>query len=334
MDSVLEVKGIVKSMKEARWDDTFVDDIEEGSEDDDLGDSKQTLLSADDPRLLEDVTQDAIGQSLESLGKSVSQIAQSTTDDQGDGSVQKVVFVLRVVRDFGDRIPQLRLQERSLTFPTPFTSTILEPLHTLLAVHVAQSTLPAYESSLRHSLKGRTRTHILWEGHPPLPSQPSPSTFRFLREVNRIMERLGSDLWAPAAVAVVKKQMSLDIASVLKKHIDATKNTGAQEETVAEANGEPKEADGEEETGEETTDETATSADEQDELRDQMFKQSAFDALYMQRFFSDDTKTSQNLDDIVAKIGLKDLDDAAIQRLKKNATEYAKKTYLLFALLA
>ena len=334
MDSVLEVKGIVKSMKEARWDDTFVDDIEEGSEDDDLGDSKQTLLSADDPRLLEDVTQDAIGQSLESLGKSVSQIAQSTTDDQGDGSVQKVVFVLRVVRDFGDRIPQLRLQERSSTFPTPFTSTILEPLHTLLAVHVAQSTLPAYESSLRHSLKGRTRTHILWEGHPPLPSQPSPSTFRFLREVNRIMERLGSDLWAPAAVAVVKKQMSLDVASVLEKHIDATKNTGAQEETEAKTDGEPKEADGQEETGEETTDETAASADEQDGFRDQMFKQSAFDALYMQRFFSDDTKTSQTLDDMVAKIGLKDLDDAAIQRLKKNATEYAKKTYLLFALLA
>lgn len=333
MDSVLEVKGIIKSMKDARWDDTFVDDIEEGSDDDDLGDSKQTLLSADDPRLLEDVTQDAIGQSLESLGKSISQIAQNTTDDQGDGSVQKVAFVLRVVRDFGDRIPQLRLQERSSTFPTPFTSTILEPLHTLLAVHVAQFTLPAYESSLRFSLQGRTRTHILWEGHPPLPSQPSPSTFRFLREVNRTMGRLGSDLWAPTAVAAVKKQMTLDVASVLEKHIDATKNTGAQEETKTKANGEPREADGQEETGEATADEAAPSIDK-DELRDQMFKQSAFDALYMQRFFANDTKTSQTLDDVVVKIDLKDLDDAAIQRLKKNAAEYAKKTYLMFALLA
>ena len=336
MDSVLEVKGIVKSMKEARWDDTFVDDIDEGSDDDDLGDSKQTLLSADDPRLLEDVTQDAIGQSLESLGKSVSQIAQNTTGDQGDGSVQKAVFVLRVVRDFGDRIPQLRLQERSSTFPTPFTSTILEPLHTLLAVHVVQSTLAAYESSLRSSLKGHTRTHILWEGHPPLPSQPSPSTFRFLREINRVMGRLGSDLWAPAAVAVVKKQMTLDVASVLEKHIDATKNTGAQEATKAGTNAELEEADGQEETDETTTDETAISTDEQGELRDQMLKQSAFDALYMQRFFNDNTKTSQTLEVMIANNYLKDLDDAAIQeqRLKKNAAEYAKKTYLLFALLA
>ena len=53
MDSVLEVRGIVKSMKEARWDDTFADDVDEDS-DNDLEDSKQTLLSDDDPKLLED----------------------------------------------------------------------------------------------------------------------------------------------------------------------------------------------------------------------------------------------------------------------------------------
>ena len=67
-----------------------------------------------------------------------------------------------------------------------------------------------------------------------------------------------------------------------------------------------------------------------------MLKQSAFDALYMQRFFNDNTKTSQTLEVMIANNYLKDLDDAAIQeqRLKKNAAEYAKKTYLLFALLA
>jgi hypothetical protein len=44
MDSVLEVKGIVKSMKEARWDDTFADDVDDES-DDELGNSKQALLT-------------------------------------------------------------------------------------------------------------------------------------------------------------------------------------------------------------------------------------------------------------------------------------------------
>ncbi|KAF2633219.1 hypothetical protein BU25DRAFT_380411 [Macroventuria anomochaeta] len=333
MDSVLEVKGIVKSMKEARWDDTFADEIEEDS-DDDLGDSKQTLLSADDPRLLEDVTQEAIGNSLQDLGKSLSQIAQSVTDGKDDGAVRKAVFVLRIVRDFGDRIPRLRLQERSLPLPTPFTSDVLKPLHTTLAAHVAQLTLSSLETSLASSIKGNTQTHILWEGHPPLPSQPSPNAFRFLRELNRTMARLGDDLWAPAGVAVVKGKMSFDVIRLLEKHVEAIKDSKPQK--PIEANTQDKEsdeADGKEKGNEADAADVAPSTQE-DDLRDRRLKQLLFDALYMQRFFNDDIKPTQATDDLIKKIGVTDLDDAAVQRLKKNAAEYAKKTYLLFALLA
>lgn len=333
MDSVLEVKGIVKSMKETRWDDTFADDIEEGSNDDDLGDSKQTLLSADDPQLLEDVTQEAISQSLQSMGKSLSQIAQTATDDKGDGSVQNAMFILRVIRDFGDRLQRLRLQERSSAFPTPFTSDVLQPLHTTLAMHVAQLTLSPYVSTLRSSIKGRTQTHILWEGHPALPSQPSSSAFRFLREVNCTMARLGSDLWTPSAVVVVKKQMSADIAQVLEKHIDAIRDAGPQEEIKADALDEAK-TDGQERSDESNAVIAMTPTQSQDALTGQRFKQLAFDALYIQRFFSDNSKSLQTMDELIRKIDLEDVDDAAMQRLRKNAADYAKKTYLLFALLA
>lgn len=59
-----------------------------------------------------------------------------------------------------------------------------------------------------------------------------------------------------------------------------------------------------------------------------------FDMLYMQRFFSDSTDSSHAADGFITKAGVKDLNDVAVQRLRKNAAEYAKKTYLLFALLA
>lgn len=334
MDSVLEVKGIVKSMKEARWDDTFADDIEEDSDDNDLGESKQTLLSADDPKLLEDVTQEAIGHSLQDLGKSLSQVAQSATDENHDRSVRKALFILRVVREFGDRIARLRLHERSPTFPTPFTSDILRPIHATVAVHIAQLTISPYESSLRSSIKGGSQTHILWEGQPPLPSQPSPSAFRFLREVNRAMARLGSDTWAPTGVAVVKNQMSLDVARVLKEHVDTISSTEPKEEAQGDVQETPNEAPAQEENDSSKADSTTKKAQGHDKLREYRLKQLIFDTLYMQRFFNDGPKSSQATEDLIKTANVKDLDDISIQRLKKNAGEYAKKSYLLFALLA
>lgn len=333
MDSVLEVKGIVKSMKEARWDDTFTDDLEEDS-DDDLGDSKQTLLSADDPRLLEDVTQEALGDSLQSLGKSLSHITQRATDDEQGGSVRKVIFILRVVREFGDRIPRLRLQERSSPLPTPFTADVLDPLHVTLASHVAQLTLPSLESSLAASIKRRTQTHVLWEGHPPLPGQPSPSAFRFLRQLNRTMACLGSDLWAPAGVAFAKKKVSVDVIRLLESHIEAIKDSQPQKTTVNDNEADESNGTNGEEKDDEVNAVNGAPSTQDNELRDQRLKQLAFDSLYLQRFFGNDAKSTQATDELTKKIDLADLDEAAVQRLKKNAAEYAKKTYLLFALLA
>lgn len=334
MDSVLEVKSIVKSMKETRWDDTFTDDIEEDL-DHDLGDSKQTLLSTDDPRLLEDVTQEALRQSLQDLGKSLAQIIQKATHDEQDDSVRKAIFILRVVREFGDRIPRLRLQERASPLPTPFTAEILDPLHTILAVHIVRLVLPSLESSLTTSVKSRTQTHILWEGHPPLPSQPSPSAFRFLREVNRTMARLGGDLWAPAGVTVTKEKVSVDVIRLLAKHVETIKTLQPQETSIdntktVESNGTNDEQETNSENG--IADELGPSPE--DELRNQRLMQLAFDALYLQRFFGVDAKSAQATDELTKKIDLADLDEAALRRLKRNAAEYAKKTYLLFALLA
>ncbi|KAF2128842.1 para-aminobenzoate synthase [Dothidotthia symphoricarpi CBS 119687] len=327
MDSVLEVKGIVKGMKEARWDDTFADDVDDAS-DDELGESKQTLLSADDPRLLEEVTQEALSDALNSLGQSFSQIAETSIKVDDKSSVEKAAFILRVVREIGDRIPRLRLQDKSSPLASPFTSKVLQPLYTTLATYIVPPTVASYEKALLNATKAKPQSVILWEGNPPLPSQPSASAFRFLRELNKSMARVGSDLWAPGSASILKSVLAQETRKALQDHIQTIKVSNKKVEK---------------EESEEPTDTPASpqnaAAPENVEHADgsvkerqgQQLKQLLFDALYIQRFTGE---KKQSIDDLVEKIELEALDEAAVNRLRKNAADYAKKTYLLFALLA
>ena len=335
MESVLEVKGIVKSMKEARWDDTFADDIDDGSDDDDLEESRQTLLSADDPRLLVDATQEAMGEALKNLTQSFAKIVEAPQGGDEDASTYRAVFMLRVVREIGDRIPKLRLQDKSTAFESPFTTDILQPLHVALAAHVVRPSIEAYKQLLLTSSQTSSNSHILWEGSPPLPSQPSSSTFRFLRDLNRSMAAIGSDLWAPGCATVVKSKVSERVVEVLEQRV---KNIKAQNEGAPEQKTEQKEASDDKDApnGEETTESSAElSIPVSTELRDQRLKQLLFDALYIQRFTANKSETDDNTMGLLAHLeDIEDLDDAAVKRLRKNAGDCAKKTYLLFALLA
>lgn len=334
MESVLEVKGIVKSMKEARWDDTFADDVDEES-DDELGDSKQTLLSDDDPRLLEDATQEAMSNALLNLGRSVFNVVNKANDSADGASVRKAAFILRVVREIGDRIPKLQLQDRSTPLASPFTTDILQPLHVSLTLFVVEPNVRSYELSLTASTQAISNSHILWEGNPPLPSQPSPVTFRFLRELNKSMAALGSDLWAPGCGVVLKKQVAKAVSNVLQAHVGAIKTRGQEEKKFLETSeDEAAEADDTVDNKEVNTDKTGPSSPTFEEARDRKLKQLFFDALYIQRFTTTGEKDFASIPNLITASDVLDIDDATLARLKKNAADYAKKTYLLFALLA
>ncbi|USP80628.1 hypothetical protein yc1106_07902 [Curvularia clavata] len=327
MASVLEVRGIVKSMKEARWEDNFEDDVGDES-DDDLGDSKQTLLSDDDPKLLEASTQEALSEAMQNLGRSFSTVTKDVNKNDGRSSVQKATFILRVIREIGDRIPRLRLQDKATPPPSPFTSNTLQPLHAALASYVAQPTLEAYKTMLSKSLKAKSNSHILWEGNPALPSQPSPSAFRFLRELNKNMTAVGSDLWAPGSVAVIKERVAHEVLRLLEEHAEGIKVQG---DAKGAGKGEDNKEEDEEKKGD--GDETAESDATASEWKAQRLKQLLFDMLYVQRFVEPAGGEERTVA-LGKKMQVEGVDDAAMNRLKRSAAEYAKKTYLLFALLA
>ncbi|CAI6333654.1 unnamed protein product [Periconia digitata] len=355
MQSVLEVKGIVKSMKEARWDDTFADDVDDES-DDEFGDSKQTLLSDEDPRLLEEVTQEALGGALQNLGKSLGSIVEGLTEDEQDGDIQQVCFVMRVMREISERIPKLRLQDKATPLKTPFTSVLLSPLHSALAKQAVQPSLARYAKSLAKSTRANSKSQILWEGNPPLPAQPSPSAFSYLQALNRTMGSYGSDLWAPASVSTLKQTASDQISALLNSHIDSidkivikSTNTDSISKTdeVAPSEEGPSESttapDGEKDSPESTAAATATDPSQPPlllQLKDQKFKQALFDALYIHRFLTHPNPIASDPANTPFEKLLRDaaeksaLDEAGVARMRRSAAEYAKKTYLLFALLA
>jgi hypothetical protein len=331
MESVLEVKGIVKSMKEARWDDTFADDVDDES-DDELGDSKQALLSDDDPKLLEEATQEALSEAMQNLSQSFNTIVKKS---DGEQSTQKAAFMLRVVREIGDRIPRLRLQDKATPLASPFTSESLQPLHTTLALCVTQPTVEAYRASLLGSLKVKTNSHILWEGHPPLPSQPSPSAFRFLRTLNKNMGALGSDLWAPGSVQVLRSGVADKVVETVQEHLDAIDVYAKEQSAPDEDTSEEKKEDENSTTTDKTEKPKLTvSTSNHIEAKEQRVKQLLFDLLYIQRFVSNTGEDDDRFASLAKKTNLADLDEAAVNRLRKTAADYAKKTYLLFALLA
>jgi hypothetical protein len=343
MASVLEVKGIVKSMKETRWDDAFIDDVELDDSDDEFGsDSKHSLLSGDDPRLLEDVTQDALANALSILGHGFAKLVSDLTEGQGSQEqVSKPVFLLRVVREMNDRIPKLRLLDTSTPHTTPFTKEILHPLYLALANQIVHPVLASYQKSLRTGINSKSNSGILWEGSPPLPALPSPSAFRFLQQLVKSMGHHGSDLWVPEGVSALKHLASKEIVKIWTGAREAVMETQSTvpSSPSTEKNGDSSAGDEEDDTvaDEEKNPEVSDNSDHvcsKDELKSGKLKQLVFDTLYIARYLHTKTGAS-SLDTLTESMcGTAGVDENTKARLKKSAGDYAKKTYLLFALLA
>ncbi|KAF2118996.1 hypothetical protein BDV96DRAFT_643157 [Lophiotrema nucula] len=336
MDSVLEVKAIVKSMKDTRWDDTFTDEVDDS--DDDFAEPKQTLLSEDDPRHLEEATQEALADALKSLGKSFEQIVTAAAGTDGS-SFTHAIFILRVVRELGDRVPKLRLQDRSTAVASPFTSAIMKPLHSTLTKEIARPSTDAYQKSLASAIKARSMSHILWEGNPPIPAQPSPSAFKFLQTLTKNMASHGSDLWAPDAVAVLKAEGLDEVLSVWQEAFDSIKQAaGAPKPKSLSTDGAEAEVNGEAEDDApaETKPKGAVPSPTDEELKIEKLKQLLFDILYIQRYLtSSNSDSERGPEDILQAVYAASCADASmLSRLKEKASDYSRKTYLLFALLA
>ncbi|KAI0455534.1 hypothetical protein F5B21DRAFT_471791 [Xylaria acuta] len=308
------VGDLVEQLRRQRWDND-IDEIE----DEEVIETRQDLLSKDDPQLLHTRLNETLIKAFEDLDQQLTSLWQARKDGLDNGQI--AMYILRILRDIRSRLPKLDGVQS-------FGLENVPSLHENLAAHV--SVTPLEEFTVTTPTQKRVAGRALWEGEPALPTQPSPSTFKLLRNITVSMGNSGVDLWTPAAVKTFKRVCGQQLMDVWRKELVTSVPDPDQTEPASKAGEDEKDGTSEDDdSAKETTEKTS-------ERRRDVFIQWLFDVYLLQYYLdvgnSDSDKTLKDL--AAAVLEKTGLDTEAGNRLVKASREYWKRTSLLFGLLA
>ncbi|KAL9094118.1 MAG: hypothetical protein Q9165_003533 [Trypethelium subeluteriae] len=341
--SVLEAQATIKKMREMRWDedpDDIADEI--------LPEPPQVLLSNQDPKILETRLEESVSDAFRHLRQDLSQMEQTLSDEPQSG--EKAVYLLRVLRELRQRMPRLGVALASSFSVSLHESSVEATCRRLLAVSVCDGPISTFHESVRQYLgQPHAPAKELWEGNPPLPVQPSPAVFIFMRALMGNMSNAGHDLWNSSTVRALK----LYLVDTRTNGLLEAANTPTLVEIPLTNGHTPVDAHEEVQTeGGALDDDENNGTTESQQASDvaspvtgsavrpqESFLQLLFDVFYLHSALQTKVEgllanTDQH-ETIIAELSTKgDIDKAAQQRLQKGAVDYWKKSYLLFALLA
>ena len=225
-----QIRSAIGTMIETHWEDEedFEDSLSE-SDEEPSSTPPRIFLNVHDPAELNS----KLSSSLKSAFDSFAAVFALPKAPSSPITALKASYLLRALREITSRLPP-----SSITFATshrhhPISSSQPDksPSKPLLPfLHLATPLHAAISSPLIDSLIGRHRTLVqrlaschgpvagrtLWEdGTPPLPSMPSPTVFRFLRELHRALETAGPDLWTIPATNILKGRVRDRLAETL-----------------------------------------------------------------------------------------------------------------------
>ncbi|KAL1875219.1 hypothetical protein Daus18300_003290 [Diaporthe australafricana] len=202
-----DVEEVVEQLKRQRWDND-VDEVE----DEETIDQRQQALSRDDPNKLQERLHGALEKAFQDLDEQLSKLWDDNKEGDSRGSI--AMYLLRILRDVRARLPKLEAVRG-------FGLGMVPSLQETAAATVAAAPVDSFAGGdlARKRVVGRS----LWEGDPELPTSPSPGVFRLLRDLTVAMGDAGSDLWSPAAVAVLRRHVSKELsgrwAAALEAHL-------------------------------------------------------------------------------------------------------------------
>ncbi|KAI0440193.1 hypothetical protein F4803DRAFT_528441 [Xylaria telfairii] len=308
------VGDLVEQLRRQRWDND-VDEIE----DEEVIEARQELLSKDDPQLLHTRLNETLTQAFEDLDEQLTSLWQARKDGLDNGQI--AMYILRILRDVRRRLPKLDDVQS-------FGLDSVPSLHEHLAAHVSVTPLEEFTTTLTQK---RVAGRALWEGEPALPTQPSPSTFKLLRNVTVSMGNSGVDLWTPAAVKTFKRVCGQQLVDVWRKELVASDPDSDKTESASKADEDEKG-----ETSEGDDDSVKETGEKASERSKDVFIQWLFDVYLLQHYLDAGNSGSDKiLKDLASEVSEKaGLDTAVDNRLVKASQEYWKRTSLLFGLLA
>ncbi|RDL35021.1 Uncharacterized protein BP5553_06952 [Venustampulla echinocandica] len=303
-----EITVVIEQLKKQRWDDDLED-----IEDDDVLESRNTLLSREDPEMLQGRFNTCLENAYKGLHEKIAALIAVYENSEHAGSMS--IYLLRIIRDLRTGLPRDQALQS-------FGLSLVPALHEKLASTVSVEPIKSFTKSFeKKSVAGRA----LWEGTPELPVQPSPAAFKLLNNLTIAMSNLGADLWSPTAIGVLKRKIRKELAQAWLDVLKA-----------------PEEKEDSPETNGAVTNGDASPSSPNHEVVDvakwkEYLTQSLFDLVLLQNSFElpdteDGDDDLQPLEETIKK--QIDLDPAAQKRLKLAAKEYWTRTSLLFRLLA
>ncbi|KAI0856602.1 hypothetical protein F4860DRAFT_397814 [Xylaria cubensis] len=308
------VGDLVEQLRRQRWDND-VDEIE----DEEVIETRQDLLSRDDPQLLHTRLNETLIKAFEDLDEQLTSLWQVRKDGLDNGQI--AMYILRILRDIRSRLPKLDGVQS-------FGLDNVPSLHENLAAHVSVTPLEEFTTSAL--TQKRVAGRALWEGEPALPTQPSPSTFKLLRNITVSMGDSGVDLWTLIAVKTFKRVCSQQLVDVWRKELVAPVTDLDRPDSASKMDENKKsEVSEDDDSAKEINEKTS-------ERSKDVFIQWLFDVYLLQHYLGigndDSDKILKDLaSEVLEKTGL---DTESDNRLVRASREYWKRTSLLFGLLA
>ncbi|RFU32234.1 hypothetical protein B7463_g4110, partial [Scytalidium lignicola] len=299
-----ELTNSIDQLRRQRWNDNLED-----IEDDDSIESRQQLLSSEDPQMLQNELDAGLEIAFTELHKKVTGFWTRFKESENIGQIS--MYILRILRDIRSELPKNNALQT-------FGLSIVPSLHQELASTVAADSIKQFAKSFnRKKVVGRS----LWEGTPELPVQPSPATFKFFYNLSKAMADAGADLWSPSAIDFFKKHLRLEIGDAWKLALDSQVQSESKEDN-------PPDSDAALET------EKVQKTDA--EKRKEVLIQWLFDIFVLESSLeSSSLPAVDKLEKLEKTISSQlELDSASRKRLQQGSKEYWKRTNLLFGLLA
>ena len=228
--SIEEIRSILARMAEARWEDEddFNDSLSDSDED--PSNTLHASLSVRDPLALGKV----LDESLKSALTSFATVFSAPSGPPSPINAVKAAYLLRALRDVTAMLPSPVTSLSKVhshhprsniqpSVPADQFSDLFLPL--ALALHSAISTQLIEALLVRHqSLIGRLAAgdrmlpgRDLWgHGDPPLPTLPSPTAFRLLRQLYKALESAGPYLWTKQGLEVLRETFRAKLAASLR----------------------------------------------------------------------------------------------------------------------
>ncbi|KAI9656357.1 MAG: hypothetical protein M1831_004609 [Alyxoria varia] len=234
---IQQLQTAIKEMRDTRWDDDYDDD----EDNDDAEESSFQALSRSDPESLQSTLRERTWRTIQSIESDLQERSKKTNITI-TGLDSPGIFMYRSLRELRRIVPPFLHNIDPSQAQSLFCESLFANLRDQLAQYVTKETTPTLSTALERFFKSTSLPlRALWDtGSPPLPVQPSPATFKYLRAVVGQMEELGFDIWSPRTGHLTKRLLLDEAVRVCIEHAQEWntnlaaehKGTGSSEDTT------------------------------------------------------------------------------------------------------